>query len=387
MDTICNHGIKEWAISPLTAKPRRSPPAARSQKIRPQQDAAPVDTSRLGRFPPPTPWSEQLAADNLQLACAMASRLARTTRMPFDDLYLVAAQGLLKGCRYYDPQRINPATGTSYRLSTCVVPFIRGTMAQWLRDRGHSSGVRFPDRWRDKAPSVRRLTSGGASLEQVAETTGLPAADVEEILEAQGTTRSIDLDLHGFATFDPDPWDDIETFDELAEALRIADQAYDALRRADREMLQIAWAAPKRPQLARLPHGQFLAKVRGIIRGEEHEEQQKLATDLPHGSSPTAKPIKKLNDPAEILWVAEQLALGLDVTEVGKTASAGHGLAGETSGDQPSDRSGQSPVISPSGSGGSDDGSGIGSGLLGAATGGSEKTTSPKRRGRTRKSV
>jgi hypothetical protein len=234
----------------------------------------------------------------------MASRMARATRMPFDDLFLVAAQGLLKGCRRFDPSRGN-------RLSTCVVPFIRGAMAQWLRDKGHSSGVKFPDKWRDKAPTVRRLAADGATLSAVVEATGLEASEVEAILEAQGATRTFDPEGY-HASREPDPWDEIEAYDELNEALRIADEAYAALKWADQQMLEAAWEAPRRRQLARLPHGQFLRHAQGVIRGEpiaKAAEQQALALMVPEVAGVEGKVGRRITEPAEILRVAEQLGL------------------------------------------------------------------------------
>ena len=130
----------------------RSLKAARSTRPRPPADPCP-DQCQPRRFPPPTKCSEELAVANLQLARDMAQRMASATRMPWDDLFLVASMGLLKACRLYDPERICPSTGRPYAISTLAVPFIRGAMAQHLRDKGHTSGVKFPDRWRDKAPT------------------------------------------------------------------------------------------------------------------------------------------------------------------------------------------------------------------------------------------
>ena len=283
----------------------------------------------------------------------MASRMAAATRMPFDDLFLVAAQGLLKGCRRYDPERRNPKSGEPYALSTCVVPFIRGAMAQWLRDRGHSSGVRFPDRWRDKAPTVRRLAGEGGTLNGIAEAVGLPAEEVSAILEAQGATRVLDPEA-GFASRDPDPWDEAEAYDELAEALAIADQAHAALRWSDRVMLEQAWDAPRRRQLARMPHGQFLAHARGVIRGQKLRpapEQQGLAIEVPEalGATPGVAR-RRISGAVEILQAAEQLALFdacHDGHEGGKTAAAE--VAGSSAAvDLAPDRSGEPAELPPS---------------------------------------
>ena len=308
---------------------------SKGAKIRPEADPCP-DLDRLGSFPPPTATSEQLAIDNLRLATAMANRLARRTQMPFDDLHMVAIRGLLNGCRRYDPS-------TGNQLSTCVVPFIRGAMAQWLRDRGHSSGVKFPDRWRDKAPVVRRMAADGATLSAVVEATGFDVAEVEEILEAQGATRSLDdrgqrlrsgSDSFEWRTVEgncegkwhartllgrqelgpwqePDPWDEIEAYDELNDALQIADEAHAALRWADRLMLEQAWEMRPRRQLARMPHGQFLRHAEDILRGERlrpHEEREPPALMVPvAGATDGAR--RRITEPAEILQVADQLGL------------------------------------------------------------------------------
>ena len=309
-----DNGSESGPILPVIATtPRARQKAGRlsnSKDAKARAEASPCpDLDRLGSFPPPTATSEQLAIDNLKLATAMANRLARRTRMPFDDLHMVAIRGLLNGCRRYDPSMGN-------KLSTCVVPFIRGAMAQWLRDRGHSSGVRFPDRWRDKAPTVRRMAADGATLSAVVGATGLEAAEVGEILEAQGATRSLDHEsyqaeresCHGYET---DPWDEIESYDELCDALQIADEAHAALRWADRLMLEQAWEMKPRRQLARMPHGQFLRHAEGIIRGERlkpHQEPEPPSLMVPvAGATDGAR--RRVTEPREILLAAEQLGL------------------------------------------------------------------------------
>jgi DNA-directed RNA polymerase specialized sigma subunit len=361
-----------------------SPPRrTRSTKIRQQQKPAAPD---IRAFPAPTEWSEQLAHDNLRLAKAMAFRMAKATRMPFDDLYLEASIGLLKGCRLYDPNRINAETGKSYRLSTCVVPYIRGAMAQWLRNRGIASGVKFSVQWRDKGPTVRRLTSAGASMDEIAAATGMSPQDVESLLKAQGATLPLDPDAFDLATSDPDPWDETEIYEELSEAMRIADLAHAALRPADQAMIERQWDSTKRRQLARLPHDQFMLKARGIIRGESGNtktnssftvgEQHCLALELPESSEGGMYGSKKrLTEPRDILQAAEQLAIARgNEDNSGKTAIEASDLEGENSGDQPSNKSGQPPELPPSGTGGGLQRSGPGGGLLGAAEGQRKET-------------
>lgn len=224
----------------------------------------------MGSFPPPTEHSEQLAADNLGLAMKEASLLAARTCQPYEDLYPVALYGLLKGCRKYDPFRINPSTNRPYRLSSLVVPFIRGALWQYLRTHGHRSGVRFPDAWRDRAPMVRRMIGDGCDLAAVSEATGLSQAQISEILQAQSPVDEFDaanikhVGRHVAG-------EELEICHELQAALEDADLAFCALEWADRQALVMAWESRRR-QLCRLPHGQFLTNVRKLSKGQRLPE-------------------------------------------------------------------------------------------------------------------
>jgi DNA-directed RNA polymerase specialized sigma subunit len=312
----------------MTTATRRQIKGARSLKARPDAPSSAQDQARLGSFPPPTEQSEQLAIDNQGLAQDMAVRMAKATRMDLESLKAVALFGLLKGCRLYDPTKINPANGRPYRLSTCVVPYIRGAMLHYLRDKGHTSGVRFPDAWRDVAPRVRRLASEGASLDAISAQVGLPAQEVEEILQAQRTTALFDPeigDIHRDRRWRcvPDPLDEAEEHHELAEALAIVDRAFAAMSWPDQQMLIKAWQAKRGPRLASMPHGQFVRRVRRILMG-----------------LPVAAPQQpRVTSSKQILDAAKQLGFFDAPEQGGKTPAADIGSAGEgDSEDQPPDR-------------------------------------------------
>jgi len=319
----------------MTAATRRVK-GARSLKARPEAQRG---EARLGSFPPPTEQSEQLAIDNQALAQDMAVRMARATRMDLESLRAVALLGLLKGCRLYDPSKVNPANGRPYRLSTCVVPYIRGAMLHYLRDKGHTSGVKFPDSWRDVAPRVRRMASEGASLDAISTQVDLPAQEVEEILQAQRTTALFDPeigDIHWQCT--PDLLDEAEEHHELAEALAIADEAFAAMSWADQQMMIKAWQMKRGPQLASLPHGQFVRRVRRVLMGlpvAAPQAQSALALDVPTGEA-SAQP--RVASSRQILDAAEQLGFFDASEQDGKTSAADLGSAGEgDSEDQPPD--------------------------------------------------
>lgn len=262
-----------------------SGPARERKGQQGQQDAEqaslPTTTSgdlllTTGRsFPAPTPWSETMAVENMRLAQNRASRMALRTKMPIEDLRAVAFAGLLKACRRYDPERINPATGRPYRLSSCAVPFIDGALRQWLRDHGHP--FTLPNRWRELGPQVRRLAGEGKTLAQIEEATGMPAGEVEELLEATSATATLEAvptgamstgtgapvegedpgsDGAGSAT---DPWESPELQDLLAITVR----AWPLLQWHDQRLLSAAWAGRRR-EVATQALGQFRRAARRI---------------------------------------------------------------------------------------------------------------------------
>lgn len=270
-------------------KPKTKPIGARSTKVRPIKNNVP--SPDMGSFPQPTEYSEELVLKNMPLAKSMAYRMAINTKMPLDDLFLVACQGLIKGCRRYNSDLINPNTNKPYALSTILVPYIRGAMMHWLRDKGHSSGVKFPDRWRDIAPNVRKMAKAGKTLREIEELTSLPAEEIEEIIQAQGVTTLLDPDVKNNLTaveYNIDELDEAEFYDALAWALQIADRAHQSLRWADQIQIETAWNPEsswnikRKQKLAEQQHKQFIIKARKIIKGTQYsiQEQQNIAIEI-----------------------------------------------------------------------------------------------------------
>jgi hypothetical protein len=362
----------------VSTAPRRS---ARSRKPREVPPAVvEAQAEALGAFPPPTAGSEELAANNLLLAAKEANRLAAMTGIAYEDLYPVALIGLLKGCRRYDPEKLNPGTGRPYKLSTYAVPCIRGTLLQWLRKHGHRSGVRWPDAWRDRAPVVRRLVAEGAQLAAVAEAVGLPEQEVAEILRVQAPVRTCDPDAQGLSCRDPELADEIEIGPELQQALEWADEAHCGLEWADRRALELSWCQDRRRTLIRLPFGQFIRNARALTRGQrlpERASQQDLSLQLPAIAGTSQQDLalqlpaiatggevarRRITDPREIVAAVEQLAL----FDIGKTAAADERPGGAAD-DQPSQRPRQPAELPASAAEGGAEGIGSGRRLLGSA--------------------
>lgn len=281
---------------------------ARSLKVR--AVSTPDEPNKKIQAFPPTEHSEQLAVDNIKLAQKHAHLMMVRTGMPFDDLYQVALVGLIKGCRRYDPNKLSPKTGEPCKLSTIAVPFIEGAMRQYLRDRGHSSGVKFPDRWRDKASIVRKLAADGAKPDAIAESTKLRVDEVNEILEAQSSPAVLDPDAKLYS--DEIAIDEFDDCYELVQALEIVDRAHAAISTADQNILEAAWNHPRRRQIATGPFFQFINRVKKIAIGVSivSENQIDLSIEVDSADSTiiagcaTASK-KRISEPKEILKLAE----------------------------------------------------------------------------------
>lgn len=249
-----------------TAPPRaRKPRGARSLKVR----EAPVgDTTKLGSFPAPTAISEQLVTDNLKLAFSRANRYAAKTRMPLDDLEAAAYIGLVNGARRFDPAR-------GWTFSTCAVRFIDGAILRYLRDRGHA--IKFPVRWREVGPKVRRLIGEGKTIAQVTAETGMEAEEIRAFISATAPTGEIDPNLMGAC----DPLEFIEPGTPEADDLdRIQAEAFARLIPADRVILQQFWADPSRQSY---PMRQLEALDRAVRRITGPARQARAVEAMPLG--------------------------------------------------------------------------------------------------------
>lgn len=80
---------------------------------------------------PPLPLTKEqqtLVEANLGLARSVAHYFARETAVPYDDLFQLACLGLTRAVRRWDEN-------LGYTFSTNAMPFIRGEVTHWLRDK------------------------------------------------------------------------------------------------------------------------------------------------------------------------------------------------------------------------------------------------------------
>ena len=130
-----------------------------------------------------TPASEALIVDNDALAISIAKRYFRLCK-GFDewDAVQIARIGLVRAARRYDPNKISPHTLAPIKFSSFAVPFIRGEILHYVRDRGHM--LKVPRRLRERASKVEKTAqTTGQSPKDVCESLGFDWAELEEIIE------------------------------------------------------------------------------------------------------------------------------------------------------------------------------------------------------------
>lgn len=222
-------------------------------------------------FPPPTKHSEELVTANLGLARQAAWKFHRKTGQPYDELEAIAFVGLIRGCRRYDPERLNPSNGKPYALSTIVVPFVQGEILHWFRDRGHA--IKFPSRWREQWGKVQRLLGQPEmTTEDIAAQAGMSVEELNEMLGAMCGTSSLD-DLHGAdACNEPE----LEV-PRIAPLQALVQQAWGNLHPADQAMLVNWWNAPRRLAHPVGPLQQFHRRLQSLLKGRRLSEMMQLS--------------------------------------------------------------------------------------------------------------
>lgn len=225
-------------------------------------------------FPPPTDISEALVAANLGLARKVANAWHRKSQQPYDELLAIAYMGLIRGCRKYDPSRLNPSNGKPYALSTVVMPFVNGEILHWFRDHGYA--VKFPHAWRERWGMVQRLMADPAvSTAEVAERAGLAPAELAEMLAAMTGVANLD-DLHG-ADGTPGPQVELQRLGPLQLLIR---KAWANLAAADQGLIVRWWSDQRRHAYPQLPLKQFHRRLRSLLAGQTLTRYRQTALAL-----------------------------------------------------------------------------------------------------------
>jgi len=284
---------------PPDAKPRRATRSRRAVRA-----GGPLEQPTKPGSPPRTELSERLIIENQGLARKAANKWSRLCGRPYDDFIGPALEGLVNGCRRYDPERVNPATGRPYAISTCVCQYIEGQIKHHIRDHGYD--IKMPSKWREHYPKVRRLLAEGLTLAQIVG--DIPAFTEAEITEMMGAmVGSVELEDEITLLSDHQP----QAVDEsLAPALfRLTEQAFNNLRPADRGLLE-RWAAdPFKRSFPSGPIIQFHNRYKIQLRGKTLQQFRQGMLGIDVVATPPAPKARSPRQPRPAVSPAVQPSL------------------------------------------------------------------------------
>ncbi len=172
----------------------------------------------------------KLVRMNAGLVRKIAHRVSHQCAEPYEDLEQIGYLGLIRAI-----ERFNPSQGCAF--SSFAVPYIRGEMLHFLRDRG--SSIKVPRRWQDLQKEGQKVRMALAkelgyqpSDGEIAEAMGISAYEWREIKMAVKNRLPLSLD----ATV----CQQVDSSITLGETL--PDTHYQALQRLeeDRQQLQRA---------------------------------------------------------------------------------------------------------------------------------------------------
>ncbi len=172
----------------------------------------------------------QLVKMNAGLVRKIAHRVGHQCSEPYEDLEQIGYLGLIRAI-----ERFNPSQGCAF--SSFAVPYIRGEMLHFLRDRG--SAVKVPRRWQDLQKDGQKIR------ERLMKELGRQPSDIEiaeELNVSVNEWREIKLASRNRSplSLDATVSNQVDSLITLGETL--TDMNYQTLQRLDedRQLLQRA---------------------------------------------------------------------------------------------------------------------------------------------------
>lgn len=167
---------------------------------------------------PLTEEQSELAGTNINLAREIAWRYQRSTDIEYSLLESAAFEGLCQAAARFDPERLSERTGKTMKFSSLAVPYIRGSILHYIRDRTYS--MRLSHRMRELWVKGRKLVGEGRSDKAIAEALGIAVEEWQDVVSAC-SGPPLDLKDHAVPTqpLEPEEDTDLSSYREEAESV------------------------------------------------------------------------------------------------------------------------------------------------------------------------
>jgi len=154
---------------------------------------------------------QRLAEENLNLARNIAWKYQRSTNIEYSILESAAFEGLCQAAAKYDPNLINAETNQPMKFSSLAVPYIRGSVLHYIRDRTYS--MRLTHRMRELWVKGRKMLNKGMTDIEISRELGI---DIKEWQDTKSACSGPPLELKDQATpteaLEPDEIDHLDAF-------------------------------------------------------------------------------------------------------------------------------------------------------------------------------
>lgn len=170
-----------------------------------------------------TPEQQKLAEANINLARDQAWRYFRSTSIEYPILESAAFEGLCQAAAKYDATLINEDTGRSMKFSSLAVPYIRGSILHYIRDKTYA--MRLTHRMREIWVKGRKMLHKGYTDIEICDAlkSQYPEITLKEWQDAKSACSGPPLELgdHALPTaaLEPDEVDMLTPFREEAAEL------------------------------------------------------------------------------------------------------------------------------------------------------------------------
>jgi DNA-directed RNA polymerase specialized sigma subunit len=159
-----------------------------------------------------------LAEANLNLARDIAWSYKRSSGIGYRTLESAAFEGLCAAASRYNPELINKATNRPMKFSSLAVPYIRGAILHYIRDKTYS--MRLTHRMRELWVKGKKLLNRGMSDLEISKALEI---DIKEWQDTKSACSGPPLELKDQAkptdALEPDEVDMLSAYEHQAQDL------------------------------------------------------------------------------------------------------------------------------------------------------------------------